>query len=204
MATATFLSEREVLRLAQQGDPAAFEHLYNLHSPRVYSLCLRMVKNPEQAQDLTQDTFIAVFRGLRNFRGQSAFTTWLHRVARNTVLMCFRKRRIKETSLEEFAERRREDGVPEKEWGAPDPHLEATADRLLLQTAVGKLSGGVRNALLLHDIHGYEHKEIAERLGCASGTSKSQVHKGRMRVRETLKKLLQKGHSAGKPVSNEV
>lgn len=184
------LTEREALRLAQQGDAGAFECLYHLHSQRVYALCLRMVKNPAQAEDLTQDTFVAVFRGIRDFRGQSAFTTWLHRVTRNTVLMCFRKKRLKETSLEEIADRQEEDGSARKEWGSPDRRLEGTADRLLLQSAVAKLSSGVRKALVLHDVHGYEHREIAALLGWATGTSKSQVHKARLRVRETLKKAL--------------
>ena len=184
------LTEHEALRLARRGDAAAFEHLYHLHSPRVYSLCLRMVKNPAQAEDLTQDTFVAVCRGIRNFRGQSAFTTWLHRVTRNTVLMSFRKKRPKETSLEELTDRQTEEGRPGREWGRPDLHLESTADRLLLQAAIAQLSGAVRNALVLHDIHGYQHKEIAALLGWATGTSKSQVHKARRSLRDMLRKYL--------------
>jgi RNA polymerase sigma-70 factor, ECF subfamily len=189
MQRETMLTECEALRRARQGDAAAFEWLYNLHSPRVYALCLRMAKNPTQAEDLTQETFLAVFRGIRRFRGQSAFTTWLHRVTRNTVLMFFRKKRIKEISLEEVADRRKEDGRLPQEWGEPDLHLESIADRLLLRSAIAKLSTTVRKALLLHVVHGYEHQEIAELLGKAPGTSKSHVHKARLRVREALKNL---------------
>jgi RNA polymerase sigma-70 factor (ECF subfamily) len=186
MQSDTMFTEREALRRARRGDPDAFEWLYHQHSPRVYSLCLRMAKNPTQAEDLTQETFLAVFRGMRHFRGQSAFATWLHRVTRNTVLMFFRKKRLKETSLEEITDRQKEDGLPQKDWGTPDLHLEGIADRLLLQGAIAKLSATLRKALLLHDVHGYEHPEIAELLGRATGTSKSQLHKARQHVRETL------------------
>jgi len=180
------LTESEALRRARHGDVAAFEWLYHLHLPRVYALCLRMAKNPTEAEDLTQETFLAVFRGIRDFRGQSAFTTWLHRVTRNTVLMFFRKKRLKEVSLEEIAERQKEDG-PLREWGKPDLHLESIADRLLLHSAIAKLSATLRKALLLHVVHGYQHQEIAGLLGKAPGTSKSRVHKARLRMRETLK-----------------
>jgi len=181
-------SEAQALRLAQQGDPAAFEYLYRRHSPRVFALCLRMVKNRAHAEDLTQDTFLAVFRGLRDFRGQSAFSTWLHRVARNTVLMGFRKRRPQETSLDEFADSDSDTHRTRTELGAADARLESIADRLLLRSAVARLSRGFRAALLLHDLLGYEHSEVAAILGCATGTSKSQLHKARLHVRKMLSK----------------
>jgi len=183
--------EGEALCLAQQGNAAAFEFLYRRHRKRVYALCLRMVRDPLQAADLTQETFLAVLRGIRDFRGQSTFTTWLHQVTRNTVLMCFRKKRIKETSLEEVAESPADDDRAPKEFGAPDRCLEATADRMALQTAVSQLSRGFRSALILHDLHGYEPREVAAMLGYAAGTSKSQLHKARLRVRELLQKYFQ-------------
>lgn len=186
MQSETTLTEREALRRARHGDPAAFECLYQLHLPRVYAHCLRMAKNPTQAEDLTQEAFLAAYRGIRDFRGQSAFSTWLHRVTRNTVLMFFRKKRLKEVSLEEIAERQKEDGLL-REWGKPDLHLESVADRLLLHSAFAKLSATLRKALLLHVVHGYEHQEIAALIGKAPGTSKSRVHKARLRMRETLK-----------------
>jgi RNA polymerase sigma-70 factor (ECF subfamily) len=202
--------ENEALRLAQQGNATAFEFLYRLHRDRVYALCLRMVKNPVQAEDLTQETFLAVLRGIREFRGQSAFTTWLHQVTRNTVLMSLRKKKLKETSLEEIMDRDGESGGPPLELGTRDQHLEATADRMILRRAVSKLSQGFRKALLLHDVQGYEHKEVAALLGWAPGTSKSQLHKARVRVREALKKFFTRyrpngnrthGGSAGKALN---
>jgi RNA polymerase sigma-70 factor, ECF subfamily len=182
------ISEGQALRLAQQGDTAALEALYRFHRKRVYAICLRMVKDPVQAEDLTQETFLAVLRGIREFHGQSAFTTWLHQVTRNTVLMSIRKRKVKEMSLEEIAAPDRETGRQPVEFGTTDRHLEGTPDRMTLQRAVSKLSHGFRAALLLHDVHGYEHKEVAAIMGCAPGTSKSQLHKARVRVRELLNK----------------
>ena len=189
--------EGEALRLAQQGNAAAFEFLYRLHRDRVYALCLRMVKNPVQAEDLTQETFLAVLRGIREFRGQSAFTTWLHQVTRNTVLMSLRKKKLKETSLEEIMGSDSESGRPPLELGTRDRHLEATADRMILRLAISKLSQGFRKALLLHDVHGYEHKEVAAILGWAPGTSKSQLHKARLRLREALSKFFNKYRNNG-------
>ncbi|HVM75519.1 MAG TPA: sigma-70 family RNA polymerase sigma factor [Candidatus Saccharimonadales bacterium] len=181
-------SEDEALRRAQQGDPDAFESIYRRHSSRVYSLCLRMVKNPTHAEDLTQDTFLAVFRGIREFRGQSAFSTWLHRVTRNTVLMGFRKRRLQETSLDEIVDPESDASRAIVELGITDARLEGTADRMLLREALNRLSRGFRATLLLHDLHGYEHSEVAAILGCATGTSKSQLHKARLRIRQMLVK----------------
>ncbi len=181
-------SELEALQKAREGDARAFEFLYRRHSPRVYALCLRMVKNPAQAEDLTQDTFLAVFRSIRDFRGQSAFSTWLHRVTRNTVLMGFRKRRLQETSLDEIADSDSDSRRSPVDLGVVDARLEGTADRMLLREAVDRLSRGFRATLLLHDLHGYEHSEVAAILGCAVGTSKSQLHKARLRMRKMLNK----------------
>jgi len=150
------LLEGEALRLAPQGNAAAFEFLYRRHRKRVYGLCLRMVKDPIQAEDLTQETFLAVLRGIGDFRGRSTFTTWLHQVTRNTVLMSVCKRRIKETSLEEAVESGGENRRMREEFGMPDRLLEATADGMILQTAVSKLSRGFRTALALRDLHGYQ------------------------------------------------
>lgn len=185
------LSEDEALRLSQGGNAFAFEFLYRQHRGRVYALCLRMVKDPAQAEDLTQETFLAVFRGIQMFRGESAFATWLHQVTRNTVLMSIRKKKLQETSLEEIVEPNSESGRFPKELGAPDRRLEHMADHMTLQSAISKLSHGFRRALVLHDLHGYEHREIADILGWRTGTSKSQLHKARLRVRELLKKCFE-------------
>ena len=189
--------EDEALRLARRGNATAFEFLYRRHRDRVYAHCLRMVKNPVQAEDLMQETFLAVLRGIREFRGHSAFTTWLHQVTRNTVLMSLRKKRLKETSLEEIMGRDNESGRPPLELGARDRRLETTADRLILRQAVSKLSEGFRKALVLHDVHGYEHREVAAILGWAPGTSKSQLHKAHLRLREALSKFFNKYRNNG-------
>src|SRR5215472_10145719 len=113
------IPESESIRLAQKGDAAAFERLYQLHSRRVYSLCLRMVGNTAEAEDLTQEAFLQLFRKIATFRGESAFSTWLHRLAVNVVLMKLRKKSGKETSLEETLEPQQEDG-PKRDIGARD------------------------------------------------------------------------------------
>jgi RNA polymerase sigma-70 factor (ECF subfamily) len=190
--------EGEALRLAQQGNATAFEFLYRLHRDRVYALCLRMVKNPAQAEDLTQETFLTALRGIREFRGQSAFTTWLHQATRNTVLMSLRKKRREETSLEELMGADSESRRPLVELGPRDRHLEATADRMILRLSVSKLSRGFRKALLLHDVHSYEHKEVAAILGWAPGTSKSQLHKAPLRACEVLNKFFKRYRCNGK------
>ena len=183
---ASELSEAEAIRLAQQGDAAAFERIYRLHSRRVYALCLRMVGNTAEAEDLTQEVFLQLFRKIHTFRGESAFSTWLHRLSVNVVLMRLRKKRLAETSLEEVTEPDEEAGGPRKEIGAADLLLSGSIDRVNLQRAIDRLPPGYKSVFVLHDIQGYEHNEIAELLGCSIGNSKSQLHKARMRLRELL------------------
>jgi RNA polymerase sigma-70 factor, ECF subfamily len=180
------LLEADAIRLAQQGDAAAFERLYRLHSRRVYSLCLRMVGNTAEAEDLTQEAFLQLFRKIATFRGESAFSTWLHRLAVNVVLMKLRKKSGTETSLEEVTEPDEESGGPRRDFGAPDLRLSGSIDRLNLQRAVEQLPPGYKAVFVLHDMQGYEHNEIAKIMGCSIGNSKSQLHKARMRLRELL------------------
>jgi len=180
------LSEAEAIRLAQQGDAAAFERIYQLHSRRVYALCLRMVGNTAEAEDLAQEAFLQLFRKIHTFRGESAFSTWLHRLSVNVVLMRLRKKSLAETSLEEVTEPDEETGGPRKEVGGPDLLLSGSVDRINLQRAVDQLPPGYRSVFVLHDVQGYEHNEIAEIMGCSIGNSKSQLHKARMRLRELL------------------
>jgi len=113
------MNEAEAIRLAQQGDAGAFERIYRLHSRRVYALCLRMVGNTAEAEDLTQDAFLQLFRKIGTFRGESAFSTWLHRLAVNVVLMKLRKKTLPETSLEESTDPDDEASGPRRELGAP-------------------------------------------------------------------------------------
>lgn len=180
------MPEAEALRLAQQGDAAAFERIYQLHNRRVYSLCLRMVGNTAEAEDLTQEAFLQLFRKIATFRGESAFSTWLHRLAVNVVLMRLRKKTGSETSLEEVTEPDEETGGPRKDFGGPDLGLSGSIDRVNLQRAIDQLPAGYKSVFVLHDVQGYEHNEIAEIMGCSIGNSKSQLHKARMRLRDLL------------------
>jgi RNA polymerase sigma-70 factor, ECF subfamily len=184
------LPEAEVIRLAQQGDAPAFERLYELHSRRVYSLCLRMVGNTAEAEDLTQEAFLQLFRKIATFRGESAFSTWLHRLAVNVVLMRLRKKSAAETSLEEVTEPDEESGGPRRDFGGPDLRLTGSIDRVNLQRAVEQLPPGYKAVFVLHDVQGYEHNEIADIMGCSIGNSKSQLHKARMRLRDLLQEAL--------------
>lgn len=189
------LSEAQAIERAKQGDAAAFETLYHLHKRRVYSLCLRMTANTAAAEDLTQEAFLQLFRKIGTFRGESAFSTWLHRMAVNVVLMQLRKKGLSVVSLEESMES--EEEAPRKEPGAEDVNLAGSIDRLRLENAVGSLPPGYRMIFLLHDVEGYEHNEIAGMVGCSIGNSKSQLHKARMKLRDLLK--TSRAEKAGKP-----
>lgn len=180
------LDEAEAIRRAQQGDAEAFERIYRLHNRRVYALCLRMVGNTAEAEDLTQEAFMQLFRKIGTFRGESAFSTWLHRLAVNVVLMRLRKKTLAETSLDEASEPDEDAGGPRKDIGGPDLRLSGSVDRVNLERAVEQLPPGYRSIFVLHDVQGYEHNEIALIMHCSIGNSKSQLHKARMRLRELL------------------
>ncbi len=184
------LSEADAIRLAQQGDPEAFERIYQLHNRRVYALCLRMVGNTAEAEDLAQEAFLQLFRKIGTFLGESAFSTWLHRLSVNVVLMKLRKKSLPETSLEEQTEPDEETGGPRKDVGGPDLLLTGSVDRVNLQRAIEQLPPGYKSVFVLHDIQGYEHNEIAQIMSCSIGNSKSQLHKARMRLRELLQETL--------------
>ena len=179
------LTEAEAIERAKQGDAEAFEVLYNLHKRRVYSLCLRMTANTAQAEDLTQEAFLQLFRKISTFRGESAFSTWLHRMSVNVVLMHLRKKGLPVVPLEDTIET--EEESPKKEPGAEDARLAGSVDRLELQRAVDALPPGYRTIFVLHDVEGYEHNEIAGIVGCSIGNSKSQLHKARLKLRDLLK-----------------
>jgi RNA polymerase sigma-70 factor (ECF subfamily) len=183
-------TEAEAIRLAQAGDAAAFEHLYQLHGRRVYALCLRMVGNPSDAEDLMQEAFLQLFRKIGTFRGESAFSTWLHRMTVNVVLMRLRKKTLPAASLEETTEPDEETGGPRKDIGAPDLRLSGAVDRVNLERSIEKLPPGYRTVFVLHDVQGFEHNEIAGIMGCSVGNSKSQLHKARTRLRELLQEDL--------------
>ncbi len=189
------LSEAEAIERAKQGDAEAFETLYHLHKRRVYSLCLRMTANTAEAEDLTQEAFLQLFRKIGTFRGESAFSTWLHRMAVNVVLMRLRKKGLPVVPIEETVET--EEETAKKELGAEDSVLAGSVDRLQLQRAVESLPPGYRTIFVLHDVEGYEHNEIAGLVGCSIGNSKSQLHKARMKLRELLR--TSRAEKAAKP-----
>ena len=179
-------SNGELVARAQAGDENAFEALFLQHRQRVYSLCLRMIGNPADAEELTQEAFLQVFRKIDTFRGEAAFSTWLHRLTVNVVLMRLRKKKVAQISLEESVGGDEFD-EQKKEFGAADLTLKGSIDRLNLERAIAQLPPGYRQAFVLHDVQGYEHHEIAEMLGSSIGNSKSQLHKGRARLRKLLR-----------------
>jgi RNA polymerase sigma-70 factor (ECF subfamily) len=180
------LNEAEAILRAGDGDAAAFEYLYRLHSRRVYAVCLRMVGDMTEADDLTQEAFLRLFRKIHTFRGESAFSTWLHRLAVNTVLMHLRRKSPPIVSIDATPDPDDETASPSIDIGAPDLLLEGSIDRINLERCIKRLSVGYRTTFVLHDIQGYEHNEIAEILGRSVGDSKSQLHKARTRLREQL------------------
>lgn len=175
-------NDKDLAQKAGAGDGDAFEQLYRRHFRRVYALCLRMLGDPTLAEDLTQETFVNLFNKIGSFRGESAFTTWLHRMTVNQVLMFFRK-----------ASTRQELTTDEGETpvqivrGTEDPNAMPVVDRIALQRAIHQLPPGYRTVFVLHDVEGYDHDEIARILEVSEGTSKSQLHKARLKLRTLLR-----------------
>jgi RNA polymerase sigma-70 factor (ECF subfamily) len=178
--------EAEAIEAAKQGDSEAFAKLYALHKRRVYTLCLRMLGNVSEAEDMTQNAFLHLFRKIGSFRGESAFSTWLHRLTVNLVLMQLRKKGLNLVSLEETVNPSDED-TPKRDFGSHDRVLAGSLDRVALERAVTALPPGYRMVFILHDVEGFEHNEIAILLDCTTGNSKSQLHKARLKLRELLR-----------------
>ncbi|MGH9528709.1 MAG: RNA polymerase sigma factor [Terriglobales bacterium] len=177
-------TDLDLVKRAQQGDTDAFASLFYTHKARIYSVCLRMTNNTAEAEDLTQDAFLQVFRKLETFRGDSALSTWLYRIAVNTVLMHFRKKALKQVSLDEpYSQDAKQ---VRREYGTKDGRLSGSVDRIALTRAIKELPDGYRTIFLLHEVEGYEHQEIAQLLDCSVGNSKSQLHKAKLRIRELL------------------
>jgi len=177
-------SVHSLVRLAQQGDEEAFARLFELHKSRVYSMCLLMTRDAAEAEDLTQDSFLQVFRTIGSFRGDAAFSTWLYRVAMNTVLMKLRRKSPRLFSLDEPASA--ESPSLTRSLGRRDQSLTGAIDRIALCRAIQELPNGCRTIFALHDVEGLQHHEIAQLLGCSIGNSKSQLHKARLKMRELL------------------
>ena len=180
---AATVTDFQLARAAAAGDQSAFEALYQQHHRKVYSLCLRMLANQTDAEDVTQEVFVQVYRKISTFQGESAFTTWLYRLTVNSVLMYLRKKRRRQW------EQPADDEVLQslaEESALPRQHEISIIDRIALEQAIAQLPTGYRTVLVLHDVEGFEHEEIGQMLGITAGTSKSQLHKARMRMRKLL------------------
>jgi RNA polymerase sigma-70 factor (ECF subfamily) len=180
------LTEAEAIARSKDGDANAFECLYKAYCKRVFSVCSRMIKHPGEAEELTQQVFLQVFRKIATFRGDSAFSTWLHRVTLNIVFMHLRRKKLPEVSVDELHEHLPGGDRP-REFGAADNSMLGAIDRLHIKRAIDKLPHGYKRIFLLYDVLGYEHPEIAESLKCSVGNSKSQLHKARKRLQLLLK-----------------
>jgi RNA polymerase sigma-70 factor (ECF subfamily) len=170
-----------LVQASAAGDERAFEQLYHQYHRRVYSLCLRILGNPADAEDVTQDVFLQLFRKLGTFRGDSAFTTWLHRMTVNAALMYLRKSVVRHEQAEADEQIR---GLTDRR--AHEHSAIPLIDRLALERAIQQLPPGYRTVFVLHDVEGYEHDEIARMLGISVGTTKSQLHKARLKLRQML------------------
>lgn len=180
-------ADPELVKLAAGGNLVAFELLYRRYYRRTFSLALRMTGSQAEAEDLTQEVFIQLFRKIGSFRGDSAFSTWLHRLTVNQVLMHFRKRSFRNEKTSENGE------MPEQTVsGSANPAKMAVIDRIALKNAINGLPKGYKSVFVLHDIEGFEHEEVARILGISIGTSKSQLHKARLKLRSLLAKQSEK------------
>lgn len=174
-------ADLDLCQKAAGGNLVAFEMLYQRYHRRTYSLCMRMTNSQPEAEDLTQEVFIQLFRKAGSFRGDSAFSTWLHRLTVNQVLMHFRRRSVKNERVSDDGE------MPEQTvHGTANPNKMQVLDRIALRTAIAELPNGYRRVFVLHDVEGYEHEEVARLMGISVGTSKSQLHKARLKLRGLL------------------
>ncbi|HXY30267.1 MAG TPA: RNA polymerase sigma factor [Gemmatimonadaceae bacterium] len=170
------------IALAAAGDRRAFERVYRAHLNHVYAICVRMTANRVRAEELTQDVFVRVWEKLPLFRGESAFSTWLHRLAVNVVL---NERKVEGRERSRTATVDEDEGESLEEMGGGE-RAPLHAEKLDLEAAIAALPPGARRVFVLHDVEGYKHEEIAEMLGVTSGGSKAQLHRARMLLREAL------------------
>ncbi len=184
--------DAQVVKAAQSGDLQAMTWIYERYRRRIYNLCLRMLRDQADAEDLTQDVFVQLFRKISTFRGESAFSTWLHRLAVNMVLMDIRSRNSKRYSLVPIESTNDEDDSLYEQLGREDDGLRTSLDRMTILDAMESLPPGYRMVFLLHDVHGYEHQEIAEILSCSVGNCKSQLHKARLKMRRLMESQMEK------------
>lgn len=175
-----FESTASDVALAASGNREAFERLYRAHVNRVYAVCARMVNDRTRAEELTQDVFVRVWEKLSQFRGESAFTTWLHRLAVNVVLNVRKSDGRTRTRFQD--EEGEIEALPES------PSVSVPGASIDLEAAIGGLPKGARRVFVLHDVEGFKHEEIAEMLGITAGGSKAQLHRARLLLREALQR----------------
>jgi RNA polymerase sigma-70 factor (ECF subfamily) len=174
-------ADLELAKRCRNGDAAAFEELYRTHAGRLYSLAIRLVGSTQEAEDLLQEIFLHAHRKLGTFRGESSLRTWLYRLGMNQCLDYLRRTQVRMSHATDSL-----DAARAVEPAAPVPSTPGAIHRVDLERAIGRLPDGCRAAFLLHDVEGFEHHEIASILGVTEGTSKSQVHKARMKLRAML------------------
>ena len=162
------------------------EEIYEQHRPRVFSWCLRITRNVEDAEDLTQDTFLLLCRKINTYRGEAAFSTWLYRMATNVALMRMRRKTLPQTPIDEILETHKGAINPRQELKTSDRVLAASVVRVDLERMFDQMPSGYRKAFFLHDSEDYSHPEIAELTGWSIGTSKSQLHRARRQLRKLL------------------
>jgi RNA polymerase sigma-70 factor, ECF subfamily len=170
--------EADLIDRCKRQEPGAFEELYRIHAGRVYNLACRLTGSLSEGEDLMQEAFVQIFRKLDGFKGESAVGTWIYRLATNQCLDYLRSREAKARKLN--------DPIENEAMLPVHVTRPMRADRLDLERAISRLAPGYRAAFVLHDVEGFEHQEVAEMLGIAEGTSKSQVHKARAKIREYL------------------
>ena len=174
-------ADLEIARRCRAGDPAAFEALYRTHSGRLFGLVSRMLGSAPEAEDVLQEIFVSAHRKMGGFRGESSLGTWLYRIAVNHCLDHLRSRGARMSRATESL-----DQEEAFEPAAAEPAIPSAISRIDLERAIAQLPHGCRAAFILHDVDGLDHREVAETLGISEGTSKSQVHKARMRLRRLL------------------
>jgi RNA polymerase sigma-70 factor, ECF subfamily len=182
-------SQEDMIMRARQGDKEALAQLYRLYRDNVYRICLRMVRNPSDAEDLVQETFLRVINKIHTFRGDSQFTTWLYRVTKNVALMQLRKPKFATLDFDEARDRDEFLESINRAGSQPDADAQAT-DGVLLEVAIQQLPSGYGKVLVLHDVMGYRHTEISKITGITANNSKSRLCRARRMLRGVLQSPL--------------
>ena len=177
------LTDYTLARAAAHGLMSALGALYERHHGQVYSVCLKLTRNAYEAEDMTQEVFIHLVRKVGLFRNESQFSTWLHRLTVNVVLMHMRRRKMRREHVSDDLEKK----IPPRQVYPAGAQI---ADKMALDSALAQLPPGCRRVFVLFDVEGYKHTEIARLLGCSTGTSKSQLHKARFKLRRLLTRSL--------------